>query len=161
MIASHFAAACARAFTSFCASAEAPADLVVSHQTDGLHLPPQGAEVHDRIGCAARLQLRGFVADDQHRRLAADALGLAVDELVGNQIAHCRDSRPREPAEELPEVGIHGHQFRTHLLTVSRGYPRSSIAAKPPAAAAANLASSSSGGAPRTNDRDAPGPRPR
>src|SRR5262249_612087 len=80
---------------------------VVAQEPDGLHARAQRAEVLDRVGPAARLQLRGLIADDQHRRFPADTVGLAIDELVGNQIAYGGNPDFREPGKELCQVGIH------------------------------------------------------
>ena len=116
-----------------------PADLVVADQSDGLHARPQGAEVHDGVGRAAGLQLGGLVADDQHRRFATDAVGLAVDELVGDQIADRCDSRAGKPFQKLREVRVHAALPLTlHPLVPLRG-------------------ASSSGGGPRTSGPDGAG----
>ena len=90
------------------------ADRIVADDADRLDLGPQRAEVGDGVGGAARLQLGALVADDEHRRLAADAIGLAVDEFVGDQISHHGDARAGESIEQLLEVLIHAALSLSH-----------------------------------------------
>src|SRR5207237_5532010 len=69
----------------------------------------QRAEIRHGVGAAARLELARLVPDDEDRRLAADSIGLAVEVLVGHQIADHGDPRRGETIDDRKQVGVGPH----------------------------------------------------
>ena len=63
----------------------------------------EGGDVVRRVARAAGDDLRRVVLQDQHRRLARHARHLAVDELVGDQIAEHEHAAAREAVDEGEE----------------------------------------------------------
>ena len=61
------------------------------------------ADVVDGVRPAAEPHVGRVVAQDQHRRLAADALDAAVDELVGDQVGEHQHAPPAEASHQRLE----------------------------------------------------------
>ena len=61
-------------------------------------------DVVGRVAGAAGHHLGGVVLEDEHRRLARDAGDLAVDELVGDQIADDEHAPAREAVDEREQA---------------------------------------------------------
>src|SRR4029077_4536890 len=68
-----------------------------------------------RVAGAARHDLRRVVSEDQHRRLARHTRDLAVDELVGNEIADDQHTPAAEAVDEGKEpllpLGLAGQRM--------------------------------------------------
>ena len=61
-------------------------------------------DVVGRVAGAAGHHLRRVVLEDQHRRLARDARDLAVDELVGDEVADDEHAAAREAVDEREQA---------------------------------------------------------
>ena len=124
---------------------------------------PRAARFCAALPAPPGLQLGGLVADDEDRRLAADPLGLAVDVLVGHEVAHHHHLAwrgRRAAARRRGSARVGG--ARAPWFPTSRPVGRqfgSGPAALPAAPAAPAAASSTAGGA-STSAPDGAGPRP-
>ena len=84
-------------------------------RADHAHQARAAAKGRDVVGGVARPaghHLRRVVLQDQDRRFAGDAGDLAVDELVGDDVADHEDAAVREAVDEreqpLPALGLAG-----------------------------------------------------
>jgi hypothetical protein len=81
----------------------------------------EGGDIFRGVPRAARDDLGRVVIEDQHRRFARDARDLAVDELVGQQIAEHRDPDSRKIVDESKQALV-GCRWLSHpLLHGGRG----------------------------------------
>src|SRR5262249_15154085 len=72
------------------------------------HARPQGVEVVAGVGGPAQPDVARQEPEDQDRRLAGDAAGLAVDVFVGDQVAEDEDGLALEPFDEAEQTGTIG-----------------------------------------------------
>ena len=78
--------------------------LVVADESDRQRPSAQGVQIGDRVAAAAGHQLLAVVAEDQHRRLSADAFRSAADEAIRDQVAEHQDRLVREPVDQLEQT---------------------------------------------------------
>ncbi len=88
---------------------QARARFVVAHHTGRQHGGAEGGQVGESVRAAPRDVALPFVAQDDHRRLAGDALGGAEHEPVQHQVAVEHDAARREPLDQLVEMGSRAH----------------------------------------------------
>ena len=84
--------------------------LVVADEADRERPAAERVDVGDRVGAAAGHQVLAVVAEDEDRRLPADALGRAADEAVGDQVAEHEDGLLREPVDQLEQASRIGRR---------------------------------------------------
>ena len=89
--------------------------LVVADESDRQRPAAQGVQIGDRVAAAAGHQLLAVVAEDQHRRLPADAFRRAADEAIRDQVAEHQDRLFREPVDQLEQTSRIGDaRWRGH-----------------------------------------------
>ncbi len=83
---------------------ELAAVRVVADAADRQRPPAQRAHVGHRVGAAAGRERLARPAQDQHRRLAADALRMSGDETVGDQVDEQEDRLALEGVDQLEQA---------------------------------------------------------
>ena len=106
----------------------------------------EGADVVDGVGAAAQPHVGRVVLQDQDRRLAADPLDAAVDELVGHEVGEDQDAPAGEARGPAPRAA------RRPLTRASRPRMRST--------ASSRFSATRSGGRDQPGARYVSSPRP-
>jgi len=82
--------------------------LVAADDADRQGARAEGTQVGHRVSSSTRDDDRLAVDQDRHRRLAGDPRDVAVDKLVGHEIAEDRDTPALEAAHEIDQMFASG-----------------------------------------------------